>query len=210
MPVVTIRGQFGSGAPEIGRLVAEKIGGDYVDREIIARVAEKLSMGREQVAALEQPAGGLWGRIAHALERSMAYGGGMEGVYAPVWQVPTGEERYVDALASVIKELAQAPAIVIRGRGSQFILKDHPGALHVLVVAPVEVRVRTAMETLKLDQDAAKREMHRSESSHRTFIRRYFGADLEDPLNYDLTLNTWHISYEAAVQIILEGAAAKG
>ena len=38
MPVVTIRGQLGSGAPEIGKLIAEKLQCDYVDREIISQI----------------------------------------------------------------------------------------------------------------------------------------------------------------------------
>ena len=208
MPIITIRGQFESGAPEIGRLVAERIGGDYVDREIISRVAEKLDLKHEHVVAKEQPPGGLWGRITHALERSMAYGGDVAGVYAPVWQAPTSDAHYVDALVSVIKELAEAPAIVIRGRGGQFILKDHPRAFHVLVVAPLEPRISRTMSTLNLSRDAAKKEIERSESSHRTFIKRYFGADLEDPVNYDLTVNTGQISYEAAA-IIVDAAARR-
>ena len=36
MPVITIRGKLGSGAPEIGKLVAESLHIDYIDREIIA------------------------------------------------------------------------------------------------------------------------------------------------------------------------------
>jgi len=42
MPVITIRGTLGSSAPEIGKLVAEKLHIDYVDREIIAEIAERL------------------------------------------------------------------------------------------------------------------------------------------------------------------------
>ena len=43
MSLVTIRGQLGSGAPEIGRKVAGKLHVDYVDREIIAQVAKRLA-----------------------------------------------------------------------------------------------------------------------------------------------------------------------
>ena len=46
MSVVTIRGRLGSGAPEVGKQVAEKLQADYVDREIIARVAAATSSGR--------------------------------------------------------------------------------------------------------------------------------------------------------------------
>ena len=49
MSLVTIRGQLGSGAPEIGRKVADKLHFDYVDREIIAEVAARLQREERDV-----------------------------------------------------------------------------------------------------------------------------------------------------------------
>ena len=88
------------------------------------------------------------------------------------------DTRYLEELTGVIKELAQSPSIVIRGRGSQFILKDHPGALHVLVVAPLEIRVQRVINSLKVDEEEARREIDRADGSRRAFAKRYFQADL--------------------------------
>ena len=209
MPVITIRGTLGSLAPEIGQCVAQKIHGDYVDREIIAHVAERLDLEHEHVIAKEEPPGSIWGRIAHALERSMAYGGSISGVYAPAWQVPVGDAHYVETLTAVIKQLAEDPAIVIRGRGSQVILKDHPTAFHVLVVAPLETRVRRVMAAMKLDREVARKEVDRFDSSRRTFVRRYFGVELEDPTWYHMTINTEHLGVEAVAQVIVNAATLR-
>ena len=209
MTVITIRGTLGSGATPIGRLVADRIHGDYVDREIIAQVAQRLRLEQEQVVAKEEPPSGIWARIAHALERSMAYGSAFDGVYAPVWEVPLDDANYLSTLRSVITELAQHPSIVIKGRGSQFILKGHPAAFHVLVVRPPEFRLQRVMEQMKLGREAAKREMDRYDSSRRTFTKQYFGADREDPIHYDLTISTERLSFEAADQLIVQGAALK-
>jgi cytidylate kinase len=64
MPVITIRGQLGSGASDIGKLVADKLHIDYVDREIIARVAELLIRGDKDVILKEMPPSNLLGRIS--------------------------------------------------------------------------------------------------------------------------------------------------
>ncbi len=205
MPVVTIRGQMGSGAPEIGRLVADVFHIDYVDREIIAEVAELLNERKQKVEVKEMPPGSLWGRIAEALEHSPPIGsgpGGMYlGAYLSTWEIPLDDSRYLAGLESVIKELAESNSIVIRGRGSQFILKDHPGSLHVLTVAPLELRVKRVMEDMKVDEQAARKEIARFDSSRREFIKRYFQAELEDPIHYDLVINTEHLSFEAAASI---------
>jgi cytidylate kinase len=200
MSVVTIRGQLGSGAPEVGRQVADRLHADYVDREIIAEVAARLHRQEQDVIAKEMPLSSLLGRIAEALGRS---GECFEGAYLPTWEIRLDDTCYLAALESVVKELARSQSLVIRGRGSQFILKDYPGALHVLVVAPIEVRVKRIMQNLKLDQETAKREIARFDNSRREFIKRYFHAELEDPAYYDLVIDTERLSFEAATSIVV-------
>jgi cytidylate kinase len=113
------------------------------------------------------------------------------------------------ALDSVIKELARIPTMVIRGRGSQFILRDHPVAFHLPVVAPLEARGRRVIKNLRLDPESAKREIARFDRSRRESIRRYFQAELEDPVFYDLTLNTGNLGYEAAAAIAVDALSFK-
>jgi len=93
---------------------------------------------------------------------------------------------------------------VIRSRGSQFILKDLPGALHVFVVAPLDLRVKRVMESSKAKESETRKEIELFDSSHREFARRYFHAFLEDLVNYDLVINTEHINFNDAVSIIVD------
>ncbi len=209
MSVVTIRGQLGSGAPEIGKQVADLLGADYVDREIIAEVAARLQRQEEEVIEKEMPPSTRLGRIAEALQHSLAYGVGFEGAYLPAWQMPLNDTRYLQALESVIRELAGSQSVVIRGRGSQFILRDDPRALHVLVVAPLEVRLKRVMGDLKLDQEAAKQEIARFDNSRREFIKRYFQTELEDPVHYDLSVNTKSLSFQDAASLVIEALSIK-
>jgi cytidylate kinase len=207
MSVVTIRGQLGTGAPEVGKQIADRLHSDYVDREIIAEVAARLHRQEQDVIAKEMPPGSFLGRIVEGLGRSG--GMGFEGAYLPLWQIPLDDTRYLEALKSIIRELARGQSLVIRGRGSQFILKDYPGSLHVLLVAPLEERVKRVMQNLKLDEEAAKQEIGSYDNSRQEFIRRYFQAELEDPANYDLVINTERLSFEAAASIIVDAVSFK-
>jgi hypothetical protein len=67
MPIVTIRGQLGSGATEIGRRLAEKLRIDYVDREIIELVAKHLKSPKDEILQKELPPSTLFGRIAEVM-----------------------------------------------------------------------------------------------------------------------------------------------
>ena len=208
MSIVTIRGQLGSGSPEIGKLVAQKIQADYVDREIIAEVAARLQRREQDVVEKETPPTSLFGRIAEAISHSgpPIVGAPITGYYPvhlPAWEMPLADSRYSQVLKSVIKELARSQPIVIRGRGSQFILKDQPGAIHILIVAPLNLRLRRVMDSQKMDEETAKKEIARSDSSSREFIKRYFNAELEDPVNYDLVISTKYLSFEDSASIIV-------
>lgn len=208
MPIVTIRGQLGSGAPEIGKRVAERLHIDYVDREIIAGVEARLHHPRRTIEAKEMPAGTLAGRITKALDQSYPPVEGSGAInmpmYLPAWEIPLDDPGYLNGLESVIKQLAANQSIVIRGRGSQFILKDHPGALHFLVVAPLGIRMTRVMNSRKLSEKAAKQEINRFDSSRREFIKRYFKAELEDPIHYNLVINTEHLIFEDAASIVID------
>jgi cytidylate kinase len=214
MPVITIRGQLGSGAPEIGKLVAQRLHLDYVDREIIAGVASRLNTPEKKIEAKEMPAGTLAGRIAEALNHSYPPVSGSEGLsvpipYLPAWEIPLDDPSYLTVLSSIIKDLAANQSIVIRGRGSQFILRDLPDTYHVLVVAPLKTRITRVMADRRLNEKTAKKEIHRFDSSRHEFVKRYFKADLEDPINYDLVVNTEHLGYEDAAEIVIDALSLR-
>jgi len=209
MPIVTIRGQLGSGAAEIGRGVAELLHTDYVDREIIAEVAARLQRNEQDVIAKEMPPSSLLGRIAEALDRGIPFGAGVEGAYLPAWEIPLDDRRYLQAVESVVRELARGQSLVILGRGSQFILKGYPHSLHVLTVAPLKVRVKRVVEERKSSQETAEREIARFDSASREFIKRYFQAGWEDPIHYDLVLNTENLTFQAAASILVHAVSLK-
>ena len=209
MSLITIRGPMGSGSPDIGRSVANRIHIDYIDREIIAGVAARLNRREEDVTEKEMPPSSLFGRIAKALERGYSSEIAVEGAYMPVWQIPLDDARYLNALESVIRELARNQSLVIHGRGGQFILRGYPRVLHVLAVAPIGVRVKRVMEGLKVDQETAKREIARFDNGSGEFIKRYFKADVRDPAYYDLVVNTEYLSFEAAASIVVDALSFK-
>lgn len=206
MCVITIRGQLGSGAPEIGSLAAGELCYGYVDREIIAKVAAILHRREQDVAEKEMPPTGFLGRIAEAIQHSYVPGATSDGKYIqylPPVELPLDDSGYLAGLVSVVRELAAQGSIVICGRGSQFILKEHPGVLHVLTIAPLELRVGRVMEGLKLDEESARKRIASYDSSRREFIRRHFRADLEDPKCYDLVISTEHLDFKTSASLIV-------
>ena len=203
MLLITVHGLLGSGAPDIGRQVADRIRVDYVDREILDNVALKLSCEEKEIVEKESPPITLFGRIVVAIKHGLRYGTGSDGAFVPLWQISLDDYSYFQTLELVVKEIALGKSLVILGRGSQFILKDYHQAFHVQIVAPREIRVKRIMENLKLNQESANEEITRFDIQSRLFFKRYFHAEAEDPNNYDIVINTEHFSPQAAVSIIV-------
>jgi len=64
--------------------------------------------------------------------------------------------------------------------------------------------LKRVMEDLRLEPEAAKLEITRFDSSLREFSKRYFKAELEDPVHYDLVINTARFSFEAAASVVVD------
>ena len=209
MPVITIRGLTGSGASDIGHQVARLINGDYVDRQVIAEVAGLLKLPHEQVEEKEQTQPHIFKRIMEPLRRILSRSGKIESAYTRTWEEPLDDAEYLDALEAVIRDLALEENMVLVGRGSQFILRNNQSVLHVLVVAPLEQRLKRTMTDMSFEREEATRHIDETDSSRRSFVQRFFQKDLEDPQHYDLVINTRFITYDAAARLVVSAAKEK-
>jgi cytidylate kinase len=209
MPIITIRGTRGSGTLEIGQLIADRLGIDYVDQKIIAEVAERLRASSESVARKEMPPSSFLGHVAEAIRSSYGFEGGYADVSVPIWEMPLDDANYLSGLEHVIKEMAKSRSIVIRGRGSHLILKDFPGAFHVMVVSPLDERVKRVMLDLDADEKQARHQIKHLDRGNREFIKKYFHVEIEDLMYYDLVINTGHISFDAAASIVVSALPLK-
>ena len=207
--LVTIRGLLGSGAPEIGQDVARLIGGDYVDKKVLEEIAELTEQPLEEVQKQERVSPRVLDRILEAFSGAAEKLNAPRNGYGKVWKEGPPDEKYLEALKMVIESLSVEDNIVIQGRGSQFILKNFPSALHVLITAPLHVRIARVMTSQQLDKDTARKLIKEQDEVRRFFIRKFFKRDIQNPDNYDIVINTNRMDYSEAASIIAFGAKAK-
>jgi cytidylate kinase len=228
MLVVTVSGTMGSGAREVARLVADILGIDYVDQEILIDAAQRLGVSARAVAQRDERCQTFGGRLASLLstflERSAAAGvgdplmgaGGLEVLLARSYgdltssaEQEVSDALYMKTVTAIIRELGQRGNIVILGRGSHLILREHPTALHVLTLAPLALRVqRIAGRDGLSPQEAAKR-VHDLDKGRAAFHHKFFKVEADDPACYDLAIETSRLSFELAAQLVSEAARAR-
>ena len=228
MPVVTVSGTTSSGAREVARLVADILAIDYVDQEILVDAAQRLGVSARAVAQRDEHVRTFGERLASLLrtflERSAAAGlgdplmgaGGLEVLlarsYGDLTKSPEQElddALYMKTVTAIIRELSQRGDIVILGRGSHLLLREHPTALHVLTLAPLEVRVQRFAEREGLSSQAAAKRVHDLDKGRALFHHKFFKAEADDPARYDLAIDTSRLSFEVAAQLVTEAARAR-
>jgi cytidylate kinase len=226
MAVLTISGQIGTGAREIGRLIAERLQIDYVDQEILVEAARELGVSMESVVSLDERTAGLGERIAgmlrRFLERSAAAGasdpllgaGGLDVMLGQTYaEAVAGEglqevspDRYLESLTGIIRDLAAHDDVLIIGRGSQMILSDWPGAFHVLLVGPLDRRIEFIAARDGLDHDGAAKRVHDVGKVRHDFHHHFFKVDVDAPWLYHLTVNAARFSLDESADLIADAA----
>jgi cytidylate kinase len=188
-PVVTVSRLHGAGGGDVARRLAEELKLDIFDREIIQRIAESTHLSERVVSSLEKDQQVLTEWLASIASRDYL---------SPV------EYRY--HLSRVVGALAHHGGAVILGRGAHLILGEGE-ALRVLVVAPLETRVRSVMEREGLVEREARRRIVSVEADRKAFLMKHFHADFADPTTFDLVVNTAALGVEGACRAL--GTAAK-
>jgi cytidylate kinase len=77
------------------------------------------------------------------------------------------------------------------------------------VIAPLQTRIDNVIKAYGVSESEAKRRILRTESDRKAFIRKYFNADMTDPMNYDLVINTKNFDIDAAVKIVTEAFSSR-
>src|SRR5438105_4273826 len=208
MPVITIGRQFGAGGASVGRILADRLQADFLDSRIIDEVARRLQLPKEEVEAEDEQPGSLLARLLVAL------GSASTEPLIPVeaataWTPPNAAPTFdtrkavLQITQHVIQEAARNGNVVIVGRGGAYLLRDHPGVLHVFLRAAEAARVKTIMARFKISEEEARKRMKQTDENWTSYIKQVYGHDRNHPAHYDMVLDTGRLGYDATVDAIL-------
>ena len=199
MPVVTISRQFGAGGRTLGRLVADQLGYDFVDEEIIQMVAKRARVSTNWVESIEKEAGG---RLSKYMTRLVP-----RGFIDMILDDQRGyidEVIYVDLLHQIINRLADEGNVVIIGRGSQYILRDRKDAFHVLLVAEKSDRVKFMETHYDLSPKEASMVVNQQDKRRVNLYRKFGKDDYDKPFLYHVVFNSSKQDPETAARLVVK------
>lgn len=113
-------------------------------------------------------------------------------------------ETVVQQSSETILQLAEIGNVILIGRGGNVITAKLPHVFHVRLVAPLEQRVQHAHEFYGMTLKTAEAFCLAEDRGRQRYLKKYFKADIDDPLLYHLVINTGLVSYDQAAQIIAD------
>lgn len=186
MPVITLSRELGSRGDDIALELSRRLGWQIAGRDVINRAAR--AAGAPEVALAEIDELGLFGLKPTAAALA----------------------QYAEKIVEVIHELADAGDFILVGRGAQIALAHRRDALHVRVIAPRDQRIATVAERCNIKKEAAAARVDASDRARSSFLQRNYRIKWDDPLLYDIVLNTAQLGVPACVETICAALALKG
>ena len=201
---ITISREFGSGGRVIGKKIADNLGYDFYDREIIDMAAEESGLSAEFIEKTEQNISSGW---LYNLLLGTSYAGTTSsgGQHIGIQGLPLADQVF-NAERKIIQGLTKKPCVVV-GRCADYIFRtseeiDKNDLLNLFIYADMEDKVKIVSERLGIgDKEAKKmvRQIDRRRANHySTFTEDTWG----DRKNYDLMVNSSTLGIEQTVEML--------
>lgn len=184
--VITVSREPGSGGRIVADGIAERLEFDLFHGVIIQEMAESADISARILETLDEKA-------LSVLE---------DWISDLVNERHLWPDQYLKHLMKTVGAIGKHGRAVIVGRGATFVLPPER-RLSVRIVAPLEVRVQNVARTFDVSEEDARRRVLRTESDRVAFTRKYFHADIADPVNYDLVINTGTLSISSAIEAVI-------
>ena len=180
MSLIVISREMGSGGNQLGRLIADRLGYRFADRELLLAAVKRYGIDEDRLLQVEEGKPTFWERFAR------------------------DRDRYIAFLHAVIFTFAAEDDAVIAGRAAPFFFEGVEHALRVRVTAPLAVRAARLSEEAKISREAAEERIARYDRDSAARLEQVLGVQCNEPICYDIVINTERGGVEGCAAMIGE------
>jgi hypothetical protein len=200
-PIITISRQEGCGAHRVGEELVARFGElepgatppwTLFDRNLVERV----------LADHEMPGGWAAWMPEDRVSEVADIVDGLFGLRPSSWVL-------VRKTAETILRLAEIGNVIVIGRGANVITARVPSAFRVRLIGSMPARIAYVREHVDVDPLQAAAYIRERDLGRKRYLRKYYDEDIEDPLGYDLVVNTDRVTSEETARIVVEAVRAR-
>lgn len=190
--VVTITRQFGSMGRPIARKMAEMLGIEYYDRDLVDQAAEKLNLPVSVISEVEEKANSLSKNPFFRMASPLGSG------------TTTTQDKIFEAQQNIIKFLAEKETCVIVGRCADFTLSEMENAIHIYIYASYEARLEHCIKDLGMEEDEARRMMAAVDKARESYYMNFAGYMPDDKSHKDILIDSSLLGVEGTAEYLVE------
>ncbi len=172
-PILTISRDFLCGGGTIANKLAAKLGWNLYDRELIESIAADRRVDAKAIEDLDE-------NVFQFIQEWA------NEIFLPGY---VGQAAYMKALTRVMLAVVKDGNAVVIGRGAHLLI-PLPRRLAVRLIAPLGWRVETYVRRFGSSTEEARERIASEDKRRKEFLQKNFRKDIDDPLGYDLILNT--------------------
>ena len=192
--IITISRQFGSGGRTVGRIVAEKLGIPFYDKELVEQVALESGFAPTFVEEHGEHSPG---------KTLFSYAFAPQGVPGVMNGLSAGDFLW-NIQCGVIMQLADKGPCVIVGRNADYILKDRPDVMHVYIHADMDFRANRIVKLYGESEKSPETRLKEKDKRRTVNYQHYTGRTWGASQNYDISLSSSTLGVEACADIICD------
>lgn len=186
---VTITRQFGSMGRPIAMKMAEMLGIDYYDRDIVEQTAKATGMPVSTISNEEEVSG-------------------TSGFFNMIY--PLGNDKIerqnliFTEQSKIIRKLADSKSCILVGRCADYILQNDKNSLHIFIYAPYEKRLRNCVDYLRMDADEAKKMIEKVDKARDKYHKTYAGYLPGDYRHKDILIDSSILGIEGTARLLTD------
>lgn len=190
--IITISREFGSGGRTVGRMIADRLGIPFYDKELVDQIAVESGFAPKFIEEHGEHSPG---------SSLFSYAFAPQGVPGVMNGLSTADFLW-NIQCSVILQLAEQGPCVIVGRNADYILKDRPDALHLFVYADIAYRADRIVHKYGESDKSPEARLNEKDKRRRVNYQHYTGRNWGQAQNYDICLDTSTLGIEQCVDIV--------
>ncbi len=181
MAIITMSRELGTGGGLISQMVINSLNYHQVDKDTIGKVLAQFGMPS-------------FNKVYDSTHN--------------VWSLFDSDYRdLVKQLNKTLLAFAKTDNTVIIGRGGFVVLKDYQNVLNVLLRAPLEHRIRNAMQTEQIsDILEAEKIVRHSDEVRESFLQTFYNVNSNSAQYFSLVIDTSRVPLHLAARWIMEAA----
>lgn len=205
--VITINRELGSGGRTIGHKLAERLGVDFYDKDLIKALEDKYHLTSEEIELLKGRSHGWWADF----KRVVSLGEKMRSLQAQYYQTQVGQmpdllttDEIFQTEVEILRGIAENESCIIAGRCSFFVFKNHPNHVNIFIQAPLKHRIARLVRKRGISDQEAEKIIRSVDAMRENYVQNYTKTSRYNSRNYDLVLNMEHLNEDQAVDIIIK------